>query len=161
MLSLKKIALLGASLAAMASVNVASAQITILPQVTKVNPTDLFQDIPGGVAYSTNYYTTAAAITSQSGYVKNVPLTAFSLTFANTQSWLELNPAGTLAAGTITLAPAPSDGARECIFSTQIVSALTLSANSGQSINNAVTALAANTGVCYLYSASNLTWDRD
>jgi hypothetical protein len=61
---------------------------------------------------------------------------------------------------TIVLAAAPSDGARECVFSADIVTTLVVSANTGQSINNAATSLAANASACYIYSLSNLTWDR-
>lgn len=99
--------------------------------------------------------------TSQSEYTKVAPVTGFALTFRNFQTYLLLSPTGGLAAGTVTLAPAPADGARECIFSTQTISTLTVSANAGQAINGAVTTLAANTGACYLYSITNLTWDRN
>lgn len=132
-------------------------QAPILPNVT---PTDLFQDIPGGNVTIGNQYVTAAQIAGVPGYVKAVPLTAFSLTFGNSQTSLVLNPAGTLATGTITAAPMPSDGQRECVLSSQIVTALTWNANTGQTINNAPTALAANVPVCFTYSLSNLTWDR-
>jgi hypothetical protein len=140
----------------------AFAQVT-LPQVPSINPnTDLVQVIPGGFPRATSVFASVGLLNATNGYAKAVPLTGFSLTFANSQSYLALNPAGTLATGTVTLAPSPSDGARECIFTTQTITALTVSANSGQTINNGLTAasLAANTGVCYLYSSSNLTWDR-
>lgn len=94
------------------------------------------------------------------GYQKVVPLTAFTLTFGDNQSIMALNPAGTLATGTITLPANPVDGQRALIFSSQTQTALTLNANTGQSINNAVTALTANVAVEYIYSASNTTWDR-
>lgn len=130
------------------------------PLLANVTPQDLFQDIPGGNVSVGNFYVTAAQIAGVPGYTKSVPLTAFSLTFTNTQTDLILNPAGTLATGTITAAPMPSDGQRECVLSTQIVTALTWNANAGQTINNAPTALAANVPVCFTYSAANLTWDR-
>lgn len=149
---------LGAALA-MALASAAAAQ-SAPTQVLQIHPTDLIQVLPYGIPQPVWVFASPAQLTSQYGYVKNVPLTGFSLIFGNAQSYLGLNPGGTLAAGTVTLAPAPSDGARECIFSTQTITSLTVSANSGQSINNAVTTLSANTGACYLYSASNLTWDR-
>jgi hypothetical protein len=46
------------------------------------------------------------------------------------------------------------------MFSTQIVSTLTVGANTGQSINNNATAFTALGHLCYLYSLSNATWDR-
>jgi hypothetical protein len=74
---------------------------------------------------------------------------------------MAFNLTTTLSAVTIVLAAAPSDGARECIFSGGYgVTTVVVAANTGQSINNAVTSFAANVGACYLYSASNLTWDR-
>jgi hypothetical protein len=131
-----------------------------LPKVTTVNTTDLFQDVVRGDPVTNSYFATAAQIAGVPGYVKVVPLTAFSLTFANTQTDMILNPAGTLATGTLTTAAQPSDGQRECVLSSQTQTALTWSANTGQTINNAPTALVANTPVCITYSASNLTWDR-
>jgi hypothetical protein len=63
---------------------------------------------------------------------------------------------------TVVLAAAPSDGARECIFTSgAAITTLVVAANTGQTINNAVTSLSANTGACYLFSRSNLTWDRN
>ena len=101
-----------------------------------------------------------APVNGNLSYTKAVPSTGFSLTFGNFQKDMALNPSGTLAAGYVTMAPAPVDGTRACIFSTQIITALYVSANTGQSINNAATSLAANVRICYLYSKSNTTWDR-
>ena len=49
--------------------------------------------------------------------VRSVPLTGFSLTFANGQTYWQIQPAGTLATGTFTFEPNPGDGARECVRS--------------------------------------------
>lgn len=96
------------------------------------------------------------------GYQKAVPLTAFTLSFGNAQSMLSINPAGTLATGTINLAALPVDGQMACIFSTATQTALTLQVPSGSTatLNNAITAMTANTRYCYQYSASNTSWDR-
>lgn len=101
-----------------------------------------------------------APVNGADAYFKVVAGTGFSYTFGNYQSEMIFRPAGTLAAGYVTMAPAPVDGARQCVFSTQEITAFYANANTGQSINNAVTALAANTRYCYTYSQSNLTWDR-
>jgi len=101
-----------------------------------------------------------APVNGNLSYVKSVPSTGFSLTFDTYQRQLLLKPAGTLAAGYVTMAPNPIDGTEACIFSTQIITALYVSANTGQTINDAVTTLAANAKVCYTYSLSNTTWDR-
>ncbi len=138
----------------------ALAQVITVPTVTVVNPTDLIQIIPGGIPSAGNVYATPSQITSQSAYYKSVPLTNFTFTFGNNQSVAAFRPAGTLAGAYVTFAPAPSDGAQECIFSTQTFTALYLAANTGQSLNNAATSLTALAHVCYTYGASNATWDR-
>jgi len=124
-------------------------------------PADLIQVYRANTAAIT--YATPAPITSQSGYFKGVPVTGFSYTFGNSQSFMALAPAGTIALGYVTFAPAPSDGARECVFTTQTITAFWTLANAGQTVNNgfSASALAANTGACYLYGSANLTWDRD
>lgn len=96
-----------------------------------------------------------------STYTKAVPVTGFSSTFAASQGDMIMAPAGTLAAGYVTMAPSPvPDGRKACVFSTQEITLLYWSANTGQTMNNAVTTLAANARNCYLYSLSNKTWDR-
>lgn len=130
------------------------------PVLSSVGTTDLFQDIQGGNVSVGNFYVTAAQIAGVPGYTKTVPLTGFSLTFANTQTDMILIPAGTLATGTITTAPSPSDGQRECVLSSQTQTALTFTANTGQTVTDGPTALVAMTPVCMTYSASNATWNR-
>lgn len=143
----------------------ALAQIGVTPpQVQTVSPTaDRIQVVPNGAPQAQSQYASPAQITAVHGYYKSVPLTGFTYTFSNAVGYAAFNPAGTLAALYIVLAPSPSDGTRACIFSSQTITALYVAANTGQSINNAIsgTSLSANTGACYLYSASNLTWDRD
>jgi hypothetical protein len=100
-----------------------------------------------------------APVNGNLSYTKVPARTGFSYTFGNFQADMLFEPTVTLDTGTVTMAPAPIDGARACIFSTQIVTSLTLNANAGQSINNALTALAANVRHCYLYSVGDKTWD--
>jgi hypothetical protein len=153
--------LLSAAAAALAFAGLAYAQSVPVPQVPIINPTDLIQVVPLGQPSAQSKYATPAQITSQLGYAKYSPLTAFSYTFANSQSDIVLTHSTTIAQGTITFAAAPSDGARECVFAQNTVTTLNLAANTGQTLNNAVTTIAAAARVCYLYSISNLTWDRD
>lgn len=95
------------------------------------------------------------------GYSVQVPTTGFTITIADNVSDLILNPAGTLATGTITMPANPIDGQKIRISSSQVQTALTLSPNSGQSIKNAPTALAAaGVGVGYIYQLSATTWFR-
>ena len=101
-----------------------------------------------------------APVNGSGSYTKTAATTGFRLTFGNYQTDMLLEPSGTLAAGYITMAPNPVDGANECVFSTHIITALSISANAGQSINNAITTLGALGSACYRYSLSNLTWDQ-
>ena len=101
-----------------------------------------------------------APVNGSGSYTKSIPTTGFALTFSNYQAQMLLEPSGTLAAGYVTMAPAPVDGSKACVFSTQIITNLYISANAGQTINDAVTTLAAKARACYLYSISNKTWDQ-
>jgi hypothetical protein len=152
--------LIAAGVGLLAFAGVAISQSVSVPQVSLLNATDLFQVIPFGRPTSGNVYATPSLITSQYGYQKYGSGATGLYTFAANQGYIVLHNGTTIAALSIVLAAAPSDGARECIFSSDTVTAITISANTGQSINNAATALTANVGVCYIYSLSNLTWDR-
>lgn len=79
-----------------------------------------------------------------------------------TTGTLILKPAGTIAALTVVLPPASAlvDNQKLTITSTQIVTALTLTAGSGTSLGTAVTALAAGTPVSFIYRAADKTWYR-
>lgn len=88
--------------------------------------------------------------------------TGFSYTFASGTTTLIINPAGTLATGTITMPATPADGMVITFMTTQQITALTLSANTGQSIGGSqVTAMAANSSMSFVYRQSNTTWYRN
>jgi hypothetical protein len=93
-------------------------------------------------------------------FTYNVPLTGFALTIGASIQYLILEPAGVLATGTITMPASPTDGYRVGFTSTQVVTALTLTPNTGQTIRNSPTALAAGVGVTFLYRSANATWYR-
>lgn len=93
-------------------------------------------------------------------YDYQVLTTGFSYTFASGITTLLAQPAGTLATGTITMPASPADGMVITFNSTQIITALTVNANTGQSIVNAVTTLAAGGGAKYIYRLANTTWYR-
>lgn len=103
-----------------------------------------------------------AALRDGAQYVYNVPLTGFTIVMTAEQSVVSLNPAGTLAAGTITLPPTLYDGKIVSIFSSQIITALTLNtSNSATFVPAVVTTLAAaNTSVSYIYDKANNQWHR-
>ena len=133
----------------------------LVPKVANVGTADVFPDVVGGQPSSQQYFATAAAIAGVPGYVNGgAQTTGFSFTFGNTQTSYFIQPSGTLATGTLTTAPNPGDGQRECFLSTQTQTALTWNANTGQSMNNAPTAGVAMTPVCMTYSAATATWYR-
>ncbi len=135
-------------------------QTISLPQVTILNTDDLIQVIPHGVPRAGNQYALPALLTSQLGYYKSAPATGFTYTFGPNVVEALFRGSTTLATGTITMPAAPSDGEPACFWSKSIVSTLTVSANTGQSINDAVTTIGAAGHACYVYSLSNKTWDR-
>jgi hypothetical protein len=90
-------------------------------------------------------------------YDYQVPTTGFSYTFAAGVQTLIMNPAGTLATGTITMPAAPADGMTITFSSSQQITALTMAGN-GASLVGAVTFLPAKTGVTYVYRATGTTW---
>ena len=91
-------------------------------------------------------------------YDYQVPTTGFSYTFAAGTQVLVMNPAGTLATGTITMPASPADGMTITFSSTQTITALTVSANTGKTINNAVTTLAAGQSASYVYRTASTAW---
>lgn len=91
-------------------------------------------------------------------YDYQTPTTGFSYTFASGTQTLIMNPAGTLATGTITMPAAPADGMVIWVTTTQQIVALTVNGNTGQTVVSKVTSLAPNQAVAYLYRASNTTW---
>jgi hypothetical protein len=93
-------------------------------------------------------------------YDYQVLTTGFTYTFAAGTQVLVINPAGTLATGTITMPASPADGMTIRFSSSQIITALTVSANTGQSIVSAVTTLAAGGGAAYIYRLAATTWYR-
>jgi hypothetical protein len=155
---MKKFAIAG--VACLALLGVALAQ-TVIPLLPTIGTTDYIQDIPNGNPGVGNRYVTPQQIAGVPGYVnEGAAVTAFSYTFGNSTTDIFMQPAGTLATGTLTTAPNPSDGQRECFLSTQTQTALTWSANTGQSISGAPTAGVANTPYCMTYNLAAATWYR-
>jgi len=150
------------ALAAVLSFGVVAAIAQVAtPKVVSVGTADLIPVVPNGQPSARTSYATAAAINGVQGYVDGGAVaTAFTYTFTNTQTNYIIRPAGTLATGTLTAAPNPGDGQRECFLSTQTQTALTWNANTGQSISNAPTAGVANTAVCMVWEAAANTWYR-
>ncbi len=164
----KRNILIGAVLA-FGLVTAAIAQTITVPQVPPggIHPTtDLIQVLPAGRPSAQSVYATPSQITGTFGYYKSAassPATGFTYTWGQNVTYASFTPSGTLAAGYFTLAAAPSDGQRNCAFTTGTITAAYVAANTGQSVNAALsaTSISANTGFCYIYSAANATWDRN
>jgi hypothetical protein len=90
-------------------------------------------------------------------YDYQVLTTAFSYTFAAGTQVLVINPAGTLATGTITMPASPSDGMTITVESTQQVTALTMSGNGGTVVGAAVQ-LIPNQPLSWVYRSTGTTW---
>lgn len=94
-------------------------------------------------------------------YSYQVPLVGFSIVMADNTPILLLDPAGTLAAGTIWVPTSPVDGLVITIASTAAVTALTMPPSfSGATITAPATTLAAYTAVRFLYRLTNNMWYR-
>jgi hypothetical protein len=69
-----------------------------------------------------------------------------------------MQPAGTLATGTVTMPAAPADGMTITVESTQQITALTVQGNAGQSLVNGTQTLRPNQPYSWVYRLSNTTW---
>jgi hypothetical protein len=105
-------------------------------------------------------YATIGQVGGMRAVSLQVPITGFSITVPHGISDLILQPAGTLATGTITLDATPNDGQSFCWVSTATQTAITITAGTGQTLSGAATETAgvANTPNCRTYVASNSTW---
>ena len=93
-------------------------------------------------------------------YTYNAPTTGFSLTIANGIERLVLDPAGTLATGTVTMPSTPADGEEVGISTTQVITALTVSGNTGQTMADTVTTLGVGGCVTFKWVSGQSKWYR-
>lgn len=91
-------------------------------------------------------------------YDYQAPSTGFSYTFAAGVQVLVMQPAGTLATGTITMPASPADGMTVTFSSTQAITALTVNANTSQSIVGKPTSFGIGSAATFVYRLSNTTW---
>ena len=91
-------------------------------------------------------------------YSYQTPATGFAIAIADNTDALVLEPAVSLATGSITMPPAPQDNQVIRISSTKRVTALTVSPNAGQTIANAPTTIAAGGSFAYIFRATNKKW---
>lgn len=91
-------------------------------------------------------------------YDYQVLTTGFSYTFASGTQTLVINPAGTLASGTVTMPASPVDGMVITVVSTQQVTAVTVAANTGQTMVGGAAQLIPNQPLSFMYRLGNTTW---
>jgi hypothetical protein len=82
----------------------------------------------------------------------------FSYTFPAGIQVMVITSSSTLSSGTVIMPAAPSDGMTITINTISQINTLTISPNTGQTINNLITFFPAKTTVSYIYQASNATW---
>lgn len=106
-------------------------------------------------------FLTSGARADQS-YSLQVPTTGFAITPASTVERLILNPAGTLATGTVTMPATPNDGQIFKVATSQVITSFTVQANAGQTLKGPFTATAfvANATAEWTYVAASTTWFR-
>ena len=92
-----------------------------------------------------------------------VPGTGFNVTVptpVSEQQWMILQPAGTLATGTITLPlnTGVPDGTQVLVTSTQTITAFTIALNGASAIFGNVSTLTAGAAVCYRFYQATNSW---
>lgn len=121
---------------------------------------DNLQNLDGGTA-GEHYHLTLAEVTAARNTIEYVtPATGFNNTIANSTTKYIVEPAGTLATGTIKMPATPVNGQEVCIASTAAITTLTHSPNTGQTLKGALTTIAANGNGTWIYRSTNTTWYR-
>lgn len=88
-----------------------------------------------------------------------IPTTGFSQQIPDDANVVYLTPAGTLSTGTLTFPKSPQHGQKLKIISSQIITALTMTTTTTQTLIGGASALAANTAVgAWTYFSSLNTW---
>lgn len=90
----------------------------------------------------------------------HVPLTGDTYTIPDQVTQEILKPAGTIAALTLKMPANPYDGQQVSLSATQTVTTLTHQANTGQTLNNALTTIgaASTTWGAWLWDQTSATW---
>jgi hypothetical protein len=91
------------------------------------------------------------------------PATGFNITVptpTSEQQWMIIQPAGTLAAGTVTLPlnTGVPDGTQVLITSTQTITSFTIALNGAAAIFGAVSTLTAGAAICYRFYQATNSW---
>jgi hypothetical protein len=105
-------------------------------------------------------FTFIQGVTDYTATSIQAPITGFLVIIPDRIFVLTLNPAGTLATGTIKTPANPLDGQPLEVASTQTITSLTFSPSGTQTVKNAPTTLVAGTGFAYYYNLKTTTWYR-
>jgi hypothetical protein len=108
---------------------------------------------------TTGAWTRLSSITT-TAYSIQAPSSGFSITIGTGINQLILNPAGTLATGTVIMPLVALAGQTVRISAEQTITALTISANTGQTIVGNPSTLAQFASVSFMYDAPHLKWYR-
>lgn len=100
--------------------------------------------------------------TGGGGYAYATPLTGTTVTFPSGpgERIQVLDPAGGLAALTVNLPAAPQDGDTCELMSSQVITALTVNAPAGATVNGNSFTMSPNSGASWMYRSANTTWYR-
>jgi hypothetical protein len=89
------------------------------------------------------------------------PVTGFSITPAQGVTLLVLNPAGTLAVGTVNMPVNPADNQPLTVMTSQTITAITFTPAAGQTMNGAPATLTNTAAVKWIYQAALSAWFRE
>ena len=123
-------------------------------------PHNTLSGLQGGTSGEYYHLTANEVRNARNTLERVVPTTGFTNTIANTTSYYVIEPAGTLATGTLTMPASPVNEQVVTIASTQIITALTHSPNTGQTLKGALTTIAVDGNASWIYRTANTTWYR-
>lgn len=90
----------------------------------------------------------------------SAPTTGFSVTMIRGSQRTILDPAGTLASGTLVFPNSPQEGEEALICASQTITSMTFTPGSGDTIGGAPAGLTANVGVGFIYRQVLAKWFR-
>jgi hypothetical protein len=95
-----------------------------------------------------------------SGGTTVVATTGGTSTVPNGATWMNVTPAATIATYTFVMPASPMPNQPVTFSTTQTITALTVNANTGQTINGAPTTLAANAAITFRWDQQHASWNR-
>jgi hypothetical protein len=122
------------------------------------NGPSIIFDSSGNPSIKSGFNLGIGGVLAFTNYQRVVATTGGSTTINNGANYLVLNPSGTLATYSVTMPASPSDGQPVTITSSQAITALTISPNSGQTITNPITTLVQGSATRFIYVATDTNW---